>query len=223
MRLRQTEGLVKSIFDLMGLAHFRSRSHDAEPQGTDMDTFCPKAASVSAEGSLHVIVDSTGLKMFGAGQWLEERHGARSRRAWRKLHLAVDADSGEIIADCLTGQDDGDASQVAPLLDQIDGEIGQFTADGAYDGKPIYTAVLRHSPSARVVILIDPRLRARSFPAQQTEVAIGCAVLNRMLACGRPTSVHRGLAHAKRRHQRPTRRVFSIHASKPRGAHRMLT
>jgi hypothetical protein len=104
------------------------------------------------DGSLHVLVDGTGLQVFGAGQGLEDRHGAKSRRSWRKLHLAVDADSGEIIAQCLTGQDDGDASQVASLLDQIDGGIGQFTADGAYDGKPTYRAVLRHSENAKVII-----------------------------------------------------------------------
>lgn len=69
------------------------------------------------------------MKVFGAGQWLEDRHGARSRRSWRNL----DADSGEIIAECPTDQDIGDASQVEPLLDQIDGEIGQFTTDGTYD------------------------------------------------------------------------------------------
>jgi hypothetical protein len=88
-----------------------------------------------------------------------------ARKAWSKvpawlaqLHLALDADSGEIIAHSLTDQDTGDASQVGPLLDQIDGEIGQFTADGAYDGKPIYDAVLRHSPKARIVI--PPRSNA---------------------------------------------------------------
>ncbi|MFW8643206.1 transposase [Rhizobium beringeri] len=79
-------------------------------------------------------MDSTGLQVYGAGQWLEEKHGARSRRGWRKLHLALDADSGEIVAHTLTDQDAGDVSQVAPLLDQIGGPIGQFTADGAYDG-----------------------------------------------------------------------------------------
>ena len=63
-----------------------------------------------------------------AGQWLEEKHGAISRRGWRKLHLALDADSGEIIAQTLTGQDTGDASQVDPLLHRIDGPIGQFTS-----------------------------------------------------------------------------------------------
>jgi hypothetical protein len=82
-------------------------------------------------------------QVYGAGQWLQEKHGAKSRRNWRKLHLAVDADSGRIVAHTLTDQDTDDPSQVAPLLDQIDGEIGQFTADGAYDGAPTYRTVLR--------------------------------------------------------------------------------
>lgn len=85
-----------------------------------------------------MLVASTGLKIYGAGQWLEDKHGARSRRSWCKLHLAVDADSGEIIAHGLADQDTDDLSQVQPLLNQIDGKIGQFTSDGAYDGKPTY-------------------------------------------------------------------------------------
>ncbi|WP_415926492.1 transposase, partial [Neorhizobium phenanthreniclasticum] len=56
------------------------------------------------DGPVHVLIDSTGLKIYGAGQWLEEKHGVKSRRSWRKLHLAVDADSGEIIAHSLTDQ-----------------------------------------------------------------------------------------------------------------------
>lgn len=63
---------------------------------------------------MHVLVDSTGLQVYGAGQWLEEKHGARSRRSWRKMHLALDADSGEIIAHTLTDRDIGDVSQVEP-------------------------------------------------------------------------------------------------------------
>lgn len=190
-----------------------------------------------------MLVDSTGLKVYGAGQWLEEKHGARSRRNWRKFHLAVDAKSGEIIAQRLIDQDTDDPSQVEPLLSQIDGEIDQFTADGAYDGKPTYRSVLQHSATASLVIpprstavesgsagppgqrdkhiaaiakvgrlqwqaatgygkralietaigrykaSIGRRLRARSFAAQQAEIAIGCAVFNRMQACGRPDSV----------------------------------
>ena len=202
-----------------------------------------KGRNIPTKAAVHVLIDSTGLEVYGAGQWLEEKHSAKSRRSWRKLHLALDADSGEIIAHVMTDQDAGDASQVEPLLDQIDDPIGQFTADGAYDSIPTYDAVGRHSADAVVVIpprsnaidrsdarissqrdrhiaaikaegrmkwqaaagygkrslsetaigryksIVGSRLRARSFGAQQTEVAIGCSVLNRMLACARPKSV----------------------------------
>jgi transposase len=74
------------------------------------------------------------------------------------LHLALDADTGEIIAQNMTDQNAGDASQVEPLLDEIDRPIGQFTADGAYDGKPTYDAVCRYSADAAVVI--PPRSNA---------------------------------------------------------------
>jgi hypothetical protein len=89
-------------------------------------------------GSLHVLIDRTGLEVFGAGQWLVEKHGAKSRRTWRKLHLAVDAGSGIIVAQALTDQHADDPSQVAPLLEQIDGRIVRVTADGAYDGASSY-------------------------------------------------------------------------------------
>ncbi len=244
LRLRQSEGLLSSVLDMMGLdlpvpdhttLSRRARTWKPSTRSNDRQHV--------ADGHIHVLVDSTGLKIYGAGQWLEEKHGAKSRRGWRKLHLAVDADSGEIIAHSLTDQEAGNASQLEQLLDQIDGEIGQFTADGAYDGEPSYDAVLRHSVGAKVVIpprsnaverpnaqascqrddhiasmridgrlkwqtssgygkralaetamgrykdIIGPRLRARSFAAQQTEAAIGIAILNRMLACGRPKSV----------------------------------
>jgi len=146
LRLRQSEGLLSSVLDMMALdlavpdhttPSRRARSNDRQHV---------------ADGPIHVLVDSTGLKIYGAGQWLEEKHGVKSRRGWRKLHLAVDADSGEIIAHILTDQEAGDASQLEPLLDQIGDEIDQFTADGAYDGTPTYDAVLRHSAGARVVI-----------------------------------------------------------------------
>lgn len=104
------------------------------------------------DGPLHVLVDNTGLKVYGAGQWLEEKHGAKSRRKWRKLHLALDAKNGGIIAHSLTDQNTDDPSQVAPLLDQIDSEIDHFTAVGAYDGKPTYQTILQHSSTANVVI-----------------------------------------------------------------------
>jgi hypothetical protein len=246
LRLRQTEGLLTSVLELMGLdlavpdhttLSRRARTWHS-PEGR-------QGRRIPSEGPVHILIDSTGLQVYGAGQWLEEKHGARSRRGWRKLHLALDADSGEIVAHVMTDQDTGDASQVDPVLNQIAVPIGQFTADGAYDGNPTYDAVTSHSVGAMVVIpprakaversdtepsnqrdrhiaaittegrmkwqavtgygkrslvetaigrykaIIGRRLRARSFGAQQTEVAIGCAVLNRMLACARPKSVRR--------------------------------
>lgn len=103
-------------------------------------------------GPVHLLIDSTGLKVYGAGEWLQEKHGARARRTWRKLHLAVDALTGMIMASTLTENDVGDPSQVAPLLDQVDAEIGSVTADGAYEGMPTYDAVAVHGENIAVVI-----------------------------------------------------------------------
>jgi hypothetical protein len=105
-----------------------------------------------ASGPIHVVIDSTGLKVFGAGDWLHEKHGGKPRQTWRKLHLAVDPDSGESLASELTTTDDGDAALVGPLLDQIDSPIASVTADGAYDGEPIYRSVAGHTPDAAVII-----------------------------------------------------------------------
>ena len=66
---------------------------------------------------MHLLVDSTGLKLCGAGEWLLEKHGTKTRRAWRTLHIGTDADTGEIVAATLTGSDARDASPLGPLLD----------------------------------------------------------------------------------------------------------
>ena len=113
-------------------------------------------------GPLHVLIDSTGLQVYGAGQWLEAKHGAKSRRTWRKLHLAVDAVSGMIVAQTLTDQDTDDPSQVGLLLDQIDEPIVRVTADGAYDGAPTYQTIAAHGDGIDVVI-----------PPRSTAVASG--------------------------------------------------
>jgi hypothetical protein len=72
-------------------------------------------------GEVHVLIDSTGLQVYGAGQWLEAKHDVKSRRTWRKPHLAIDAASGMNVAQILTDQDADDPSQVAPSPDRIDG------------------------------------------------------------------------------------------------------
>ena len=80
------------------------------------------------------------------------KHGEKSRRKWRKLHLAADAATGMIVAQTLPDQDADDPSQVAPLLDQIDGGIARVTADGAYDGAPTYQTIAAHGDGIDVVI-----------------------------------------------------------------------
>lgn len=163
LRLRLSEGVLSSVLDMMGLC---LPVPDHTTVSRRARTWKTSARSNNrqhvGDGPIHVLVDGTGLKIYGAGQWLEEEHGAKSRRGWRKLHLAVDADSGEIIAHNLTDQETGDTSRLEPLLAQIDDEIDHFTADGAYDGTPTYDAVLRQSAGARVII--PPRSNAVEQP-----------------------------------------------------------
>ena len=106
--------------------------------------------------------------MHGAGEWLAETHGGRGRRTWRKLHLAVDPDSGEILASELTTTEEGDASLVGPLLDQIHGPIASVTADGAYDGEPVYRAVAERQPDPPAAVVIPPRATAVASPTADT-------------------------------------------------------
>jgi hypothetical protein len=108
--LRQTEGLLASVLTLMKLTI-------SEPDHTTVSRRAVKSPVIQQarvlHGALHVLIDSTGLQVYGAGQWLEAKHGAKSRRKWRKLHLAVDADSEMIVAQTLTDRDADDPSQVA--------------------------------------------------------------------------------------------------------------
>jgi DDE family transposase len=124
-----------------------------------------------AKGPVQVVIDSTGLKVYGAGEWRRDKHGGRDRRSWRKLHLAMDPDTGEILACELTDQDQGDPSQVGALLDQVTGDIASVTADGAYDGEPVYRAVADRAPEAAVIIpprsTAKPSSRAGQAPTQR--------------------------------------------------------
>jgi len=157
--LRQTEGLMTSVLTLMDLTISVPDHTTVSRRAVTLPVIQP--ASVPP-GPLHVLINSTGLQVYGAGQWLEAKHGAKSRRTWRKLHLAVDAASGMIVAQTLTDQDTDDPSQVGPLLDQIDDPIARVTADGAYDGVPTYQTIAAHGDGIDVVI-----------PPRSTAVASG--------------------------------------------------
>ena len=163
--LRQTEGLMASIFALLGVDLKVPDHSTVSRRAMSLESISKRCALPA--GPAHILIDSTGLKVFGAGEWLQEKHGQKSRRSWRKLHLAVDASTGLIVASILTEQDVDDPSQVGPLLDQIEHEIGQVTADGAYDGEPTYETIEKRDPQIQVVI--PPRVTAQPSAHFETE------------------------------------------------------
>jgi hypothetical protein len=132
--LRQTEGLVHSIADLLEVDIAIPDHTTLSRRGGGL-TILPKC--VDRTEPLHLLVDSTGLKIYGEGEWLDQKHGIRSRRRWRKLHLGIDAITHEIVASQLTPDDVGDVSEMPAPLDQIDAEVASMTADGAYHGDAV--------------------------------------------------------------------------------------
>ena len=116
---------------------------------------------------MHLLVDSTGVKLSGPGEWLVEKHGTQRRRAWRKLHLAVDAKTGTIVASTLTSKEVDDAAEIGPLLDQVDEPLAAVVADGAYDQDRIYDGVAEHSSEA--VVIVPPRATAVLSASAETD------------------------------------------------------
>src|SRR5215213_9805418 len=164
---RQTEGLLRSLATLLGLS-IGVPDHTTFSRRSPGLALAGPLARAQRTGPVHVVIDATGLKVHGAGEWLVETHGGRGKRTWRKLHLAVDPDSGEILASELTTSDEGDASLVGPLLEQITGPIASVTADGAYDGEPVYRAVAERQPDPPVAVVIPPRATAVARPIAGT-------------------------------------------------------
>ena len=165
---RQAEGLIGSIISLLGLT-LRVPDHTTLSRRS-ATLAVPRLQPVAAEGDarhVHLLVDSTGLRLCGAGEWLVEKHGTKARRAWRKLHLGVDADTGQIVASALTGKDVDDGAQVGPLLDQVAGSLSSFTADGAYDQDDVGAAIAERHPGAAVIV--PPRVTA--VPSSTAETA----------------------------------------------------
>jgi hypothetical protein len=120
-------------------------------------TLRPKPKS-KCDKPVQLVVDSTGLKIFGEGDWLEQKHKTkRKRRSWRKLHLGLDLVSGEIVCSDLTKDDVGDPTALPGLLDQVDGPIDRFLADGAYDGEPTSDLLAARFGSTIEVTIPPPR------------------------------------------------------------------
>ena len=131
--LRQTEGFVASLLRLMDLDLSVPDHTTLSRRNKSVDVSL--SARAAHDSPIHLIVDSTGLKIFGAGEWHSHRHTAgKARRDWRKLHVGVDA-KGFVVATKLTESTVDDASVVSDRLEQISPPIERFTGEGAYDSK----------------------------------------------------------------------------------------
>ncbi|HKQ04112.1 MAG TPA: IS5 family transposase [Blastocatellia bacterium] len=104
-----------------------------------------------------MVVDSTGVKVFGEGEWKVRQHGYTKRRTWRKLHLGADAATGEIVAAVVTTNNVADSQVLEDLLEQVGGELAQVSGDGSYDKRNCYEAIRQRKAKAA----IRPRRNAK--------------------------------------------------------------
>jgi hypothetical protein len=163
--LRQTEGLVESIVEMMGLEEqvpvpdyttLSKRQGDLDVEIQSSKGSLVGGENGSEEDKVHLVIDSTGLKVYGEGEWKQRIHGKQKRRTWRKLHLGVDSETGEPVAATLTDNTSGDGSQVEPLLEETlsgtseagtsdadasDTVLDTVGADGAYDTWDVYDVI----------------------------------------------------------------------------------
>ena len=161
---RQTTGMVASILSMAGLdwpvPDFSTLSRREK-------TITVQIPSRRAPGPLNLLVDSTGIKFLGDGEWLARKHGTHRRRQYRKVHLAMDTATGDIRAVEFTPSREGDSPVLPDLLDQIpeDEQIGTVTGDGAFDTRRCHTAILERGGTAVIPIRRNGRLWKEDCPA----------------------------------------------------------
>ena len=160
---RGVEGFVRSLFQMLKINLPVPDHSTLSKRSKDLKVKLPKKSSQS----INIVMDSTGLKIYGEGEWKVRMHGVSKRRTWRKLHVGANPEDGEIQAVLLTENNVSDDQAVKELLGQIEQPIIDFAADGAYDKCKVYDSLNRHSPE--VNILIPPRKNARIWKHGNTK------------------------------------------------------
>ena len=159
MTLRAAQGFAQSLRELafaeLPVPNYTTLSRRAQ----DLKVALPVTPSGEP---LHLVVDSTGVKLYGEGEWKVRKHGYSKRRTWRKVHLGLDAKTGQVRAALMTHQDVDDASVLPGLLDQIpaDEPIETIGGDGAYDTKRCHAAIAARGARPS----IPPREGAKPWP-----------------------------------------------------------
>lgn len=151
--LRQCQGFIDSLFKIQKL-NIRCPDYTLLSRRlSNLNINCPRYRRTDLPDNkiAAIAIDSTGLKRFGRDEWHQEKHKVSGKRSWRKLHIAVD-DMHYIQGATLTDRFASDDKTVVEVVDQIDVEVGHFTADGAYDKNPVYNDLSERFPDADVVI-----------------------------------------------------------------------
>ena len=155
--VRQAEGFLRSVLFLL---HVDLDAPDHTTLSRRSQHLQVEFQRVPVSVPIHLIVDATGLSIFGEGEWAAVKHGGRGRRGWKKLHLGV-AGSSAIVAHTLTGGTGDDAPTGLALIETIDDEIARVTADGAYDTVAIYEAADVRGATVVVPPTITPAVSRR--------------------------------------------------------------
>lgn len=158
-KLRQTEGFMRSIVKLLRL-DLDIPDHTTLSRRCETIVVSKKKPSPNKDSKpITVIIDSTGLKVFGEKEWMSHKHGTKQRKVWRKLHLCIDED-GEILSSTLTCHTISDTSQVEELLKEVKAPIKEMLGDGGYDHPATYHALnahrSRHPQSPIIQAIIPP-------------------------------------------------------------------
>ena len=163
--LRQTQGFVRSIARLMGMDLVVPDYSTLSRRGKGLKIAQNRRA---ASKPITLIVDSTGLKMHGGNDWHEEKHGTRkTRKTWRKLHIGLDPETGDIVASKLATEHVGDETALPELLNDIDADVSRFLADGAYDGQGVADCLIEKFGRGVEIIIPPPKNAVHGKNAQR--------------------------------------------------------
>jgi len=146
--LRQTEGFARSLIRLMGLSLDVPDFSTLSKRSINLEL---SALAQTLKPGSHIIIDSTGLKVYGKDEWHQDKHGVNARRTWRKLHIVID-EKHQIIAYDITDNSKGDPTTAVDLIGQIEHSFNVVMGDGAYDSVKLTSAILNKQPNASIVI-----------------------------------------------------------------------
>ena len=180
LALRQTTGLVQSLLQLCGLTWAVPVFSTLCRRQLDLNVQVPYTRN---QAGLHLLVDSTGIKFLGEGEWKCKKHGPERRRQWRKLHIGIDAQTLQIRAISVTSNDVSDASVVPDLLQQLpaDEALESVTGDGAYDTQQVYEAVIGRGATPVIPPRKNARMRKGSVFVHRNAALVACRRLGRKI------------------------------------------